>query len=81
MKTVAKAPAVLMNSRDVAIATEVCHTLKAVGYNAIATEFRTLLAQDSCAFLDGQAAGLLPIGSLPSASVAVPSRYLPDSFT
>ena len=38
MKTVAKAPAVLMNSRDVAIATEVCHTLKAVGYNAIATE-------------------------------------------
>ena len=38
-------------------------------YNAIATEFRTLLAQDSCAFLDGQAAGLLPIGSLPSASV------------
>jgi hypothetical protein len=38
-------------------------------YNAIATEFRTLLAQDSCAFLEGQAAGLQPIGSLPSRTV------------
>ena len=38
MKNVSRMPAVLWNGRDVATGTEVCHTLKAVGYNAIATD-------------------------------------------
>jgi DNA-binding NtrC family response regulator len=38
MKTVARAPAVLLNGRDVAMAAAVCHTLTAAGYTAIATE-------------------------------------------
>jgi DNA-binding NtrC family response regulator len=35
---VAGVPAVLLNGRDVAMTTEVCHSLKAAGYNAFATE-------------------------------------------
>ena len=38
MKNVSRMPAVLWNGRDVAMGTEVCHTLNAVGYNAIATD-------------------------------------------
>src|SRR4051812_31051463 len=39
MKNVgARVPTVLLNGRDVAMTMEVCHTLKAVGYHAVATE-------------------------------------------